>query len=89
MFRTQRRIAFSYLAVFLSVVLVVPVLTLTLDWWSSGRLIQAMSPNFAMAAIGLYVIFLAIGLGASTLASAVEDRMLGATPSGSDDDLDL
>lgn len=84
-FRTQRRIAFSYLVLFLTIVLVVPLLTVTVDWWSSGRLIGAMSPNFAMAAIGLYVIFALIGLGASTLANAVEDRMLGAGGAGEND----
>lgn len=76
-FRTQRRIAFGYLAVFASVVLGMPILTVALDWWSTGRLIGAMSPNFAMAAAGLYLLFLIIGVGAASLASAVEDRMLG------------
>lgn len=76
-FRTQRRIAFAYFAVFLVVTLAVPALTLVLDWWYTGRIIGAMSPNFVMAAGGLYVFFFFIALGAATLASTVEDRMLG------------
>jgi hypothetical protein len=84
-FRTQRRVAFSYLAVFAVMVLGVPLLTATLEWWSTGRLIGAISPNFAMAAAGLYLVFLVIGVGAASLASEVEDRMLG---SGEADDLD-
>ena len=83
-FRTQRRIAFGYLAVFAAVVLAVPLLTVTLQWWSTGRLIGAISPNFAMAAAGLYLVFLAIGIGAASLASAVEDGMLGSDADGLD-----
>lgn len=84
-FRTQRRIAFSYLALFVAAVLCMPVLTMTLDWWSTGRLFGAMSPNFAMAAAGLYLLFLIIGVGAASLASAVEDRMLGWSGSHGED----
>jgi hypothetical protein len=83
-FRTQRRIAVGYFLLFLIVTLGVPALTLVLGWWSSGGLIGGMSPNFAMAAFGLYLIFLAIGLAAATLASAVEDRMLGGPPAFED-----
>ena len=79
-FRTQRRIAVGYFLVFLVVTLGTPALTLVLDWWSSEGLIGGMSPNFAMAAFGLYGIFLVLGLAAATLSSAVEDRMLGGPP---------
>jgi len=41
-----------------------------LDWWSSGRLIGGMSPNFAMAAFGLYGFFLILGIAAASLATA-------------------
>jgi len=75
-FRTQRRVAVGYFAVFLAVTLAVPTLTLVLGWWSTGR-IAGMSPNFVMAAGGLYVVFFLVALAASSLADAVEDRMLG------------
>lgn len=76
-FRTQRRIAIGYFAVFLAITLAVPTLTLVLDWWSQGRVIGGMSPNFLMAAGGLYVCFFGLAVAAATLATAVEDRMLG------------
>lgn len=76
-FRTQRRIAVGYFLVFLCVTVAVPTFTLVLDWWSSGRLLGGFSPNFFMAAIGLYVFFFVLALAAATLATAVEDRMLG------------
>jgi hypothetical protein len=76
-FRTLRRVNLGYLAVFLVTVTGVPALSLTLGWWSDGRLIGGMSPGFAMAAFGLYVFFFLIGLAAATLSTAVEARMLG------------
>ena len=80
-FRTLRRVAVGYFALFLVVVIAVPALTLGLDWWSSGRILGGMSPSFVMAAFGLYVFFFVVGLAAATLSSAVEARMLGG-PAG-------
>lgn len=83
-FRTVRRVAVGYFAVFLVAITGVPALTLALGWWSEGRLIGGMSPGFVMAGFGLYVFFFAIGLAAATLATAVEARMLGGP--GEDED---
>ncbi|SFB43077.1 hypothetical protein SAMN05216266_11156 [Amycolatopsis marina] len=77
-FRTVRRVAVGHFVVFLGVVVAVPILTLTVDWWSEGRLLGGMTPSFVMAAVGLYVFFFLIAVGAATLSNAVEDRMLGA-----------
>jgi hypothetical protein len=76
-FRTLRRVAIGYCAVFLVAITGVPALSVTLGWWSDGRLIGGMSPGFVMAAFGLYVFFFLIGLAAATLSTAVEARMLG------------
>jgi hypothetical protein len=83
-FRTLRRVAVGYFVVFLLVTLAVPALTLVLDWWSAGRVVGGMSPNFLMAAIGLYVFFFGLAIAAATLASGVEDRMLGGPPDPDD-----
>jgi hypothetical protein len=80
--RTQRRIALGYGLVFALAILSVPVLSLTLPWWSGSRLIGGMSPSFVVVAGGLYAFFLALGVAAATLARSVEGRMLGT----SDDD---
>lgn len=80
--RTQRRIALGYGLVFVVGVFAVPALSLTLPWWSQSRLIGGMSPSFVTVAGGLYVLFLALGISAATLARSVEGRMLGT----SDDD---
>lgn len=82
-FRTQRRVAVGYFLVFLAVTFTVPILSLTWAWWTGARLLGGMSPSFMMAAVGLYVFFLVLGVLAATLADAVEDRMLG--PGASDD----
>lgn len=81
-FRTQRRVALGYFVVFLAVILAVPTLTLVLAWWSDGRIL-GMSPNFLMAAGGLYLVFFVVALAAASLADTVEERMLG----GGDDHL--
>lgn len=83
-FHTQRRVAVGYFLVFVVVTFTVPVLSLTWSWWTGARLLGGMSPSFLMAAVGLYVFFLALGVLAATLADAVEDRMLGP---GTPDDL--
>ena len=77
-----RRVAVGYFVVFLLAVVGVPALSLTLGWWSKGQLIGGMSPGFAMAAFGLYVFFFLVGLGAATLSTAVEARMLGGPREG-------
>jgi hypothetical protein len=76
-FRTLRRVAVGYFALFLLAIVAVPALSLALDWWSAGHLLGGMSPGFVMAAFGLYLFFFLIGLGAATLSNAVEARMLG------------
>lgn len=85
-FRTLRRVAITHFVLFLAAVMGVPALSLTLGWWSGGRLAGGMSPGFAMAAFGLYAFFLVIGLAAATLSSAVEARMLGGRHDVEDDD---
>ena len=76
-FRTQRRIAVGYFLVFVVVTFSVPLLAVVLGWWSEGRLLGALSPNFVTVAAGLYVFFFLLGLAAASLATAVEERMLG------------
>lgn len=77
--RTQRRIAVGYGVVFMVGILAVPILTLTLGWWSQARLLGGMSPSFVTVAGGLYVFFLVLGVSVATLAHSVESRMLGAS----------
>ena len=83
-FRAQRRIAVGYFAVFIAVTLAVPGLTFVLSWWSQARLLGGMSPNFAMAAFGIYAFFFIIALAASLLANNVEDGMLGGRDDADD-----
>lgn len=85
-FRTLRRVAVGYFVVFLLAVAAFPVLSLTLDWWSSSRLVGGMSPGFLVAGFGLYVFFAVLGVAAASLSSAVEHRMLGTSREPVDDD---
>ncbi|HLR94164.1 MAG TPA: hypothetical protein VK053_06545 [Jiangellaceae bacterium] len=86
--RTLRRVSIWHFALFLGTVLLVPLLTVALDWWSEGRLVGGMSPNFAMAAAGLYAFFFIISVAAARLSNAVESRMLGHTDEHLPDTMD-
>jgi hypothetical protein len=77
--RTQRRIAVGYGVVFALGIVASPLLSVTLPWWSGARLAGGMSPGFVVAAGGLYVFFLALGIAAASLARSVEVRMLGTS----------
>jgi len=81
-FRTQRRIAMGYVLLFVGGILVIPALTLTTAWWSTGRLGGWWTTGFFAAGIGMYLFFLLIGIGAASLSNGVENRMLGS-PNGS------
>lgn len=81
-FRTQRRVALVHGVLFLLAVLAAPTLMVTLEWWSGARLVGGMSPAFLVAAGGLYVFYVLLGLAAVSLAENVEEAMLG----GPDDD---
>jgi hypothetical protein len=87
-FRTQRRVALTYFAVFLVVVAAFPVLSTSLSWWLDSRLIGDLSPGFLTVAVGLYAVFAAIGIAAATLSSSVESQMLGAQGDHDADDPD-
>lgn len=76
-FRTQRRVSVGYALVFALMLLGVSVLTVALDWWTTGRIVGGISPGFLTAALGLYVVFVAVAAAATTLAAAIENRMLG------------
>jgi drug/metabolite transporter (DMT)-like permease len=80
-FRTQRRIAIGHFVVFLCGVLLIPGLTLFVNWWSGGRLAGWWTTSFFVTGAGMYLFFYALGLAASSLATGVERRMLGSPQS--------
>lgn len=77
--RIQRRIALSYMAVFLMATLCVGLAIHMLPWATNTAVFAGFSPGFVLAAFGLYAFFLVVGWAAASLANAVEHRMMGAT----------
>ena len=77
-FRIQRRIALAHFFVFISVTLGVGLALVGLQWAAESRVFGGFSPGFIMAAVGLYLFFVVVGVAAASLANAVEDRMMGA-----------
>lgn len=77
-FRSQRRIALGYFAIFV-VVLVATVAATTIGSWTTGTRIGAsFTPAFLLVSVGLFGFFVVVGLAAALLADAVDARMLGA-----------
>jgi len=56
-FRLQRRLSFTYGAVFFIVTLAIPAGSVWLDWWHSTTIWGGFTPNYAFVAI-LYFVFL-------------------------------
>ncbi len=77
-FRLQRRVAVGYFALFLLVTAGAGLAITTLSWASDAELFGGFTPAFALVGFGLYLIFVIIGAASASLASGVEDRMLGA-----------
>ncbi len=77
-FRSQRRIAFGYFAVFLLVTLGAGIALIGLRWTSYASIFGGFTPGFAIAGFGLYVFFVGMAAAVSSLANGVEDRMMGA-----------
>ncbi len=78
-FRSQRRIAVGYFALFLIGILGLALGTVRSTWATTGRVLGGFSPSFMMTAIGLYGFFVVIAMAAAGLANAVDRRMLGAS----------
>lgn len=76
-FRTERRVAVAYMALFLGTTLLIPVLNALVDWWTDGRLLGGISPAFAVSTVGMYVLIITIGVLGTRVADQVERRMLG------------
>lgn len=82
-FRTQRRIAVGYFVAFVGGMVLIPLATLATTAWG-GRL-SGRATGFVIAGAGLYVFFFVLALGASSLATSVEQRMLGSPDRDGDD----
>ncbi len=77
-FRSQRRIAIGYFAVFCIVIIGSVGATTIGPWATKTRVGEAFNPAFLLAGLVLFVVFTLIAIAAASLADAVDDRMLGA-----------
>lgn len=76
-FRTQRRVAVAYGLLFLVITVTIPLLNRLVGWWTTGRMLGAISPAFAVSTVGLYIVIIGIGVLWARVADQVERRMLG------------
>lgn len=78
-FRSQRRIAVTYFAVFMIGIVGLGLGTVLSGWANGNRVFGGFSPSFLFAAIGLYAFFVVLAVAAATLANGVDNQMLGAS----------
>lgn len=75
--RSLRRVALQYLAVVISILLAVPLLSLLSPWWWLKRFWGGMTLNFFTVAIGLHVAMIVMAVLYTRIANRSEDEMLG------------
>ncbi|WP_158509502.1 hypothetical protein [Limnochorda pilosa] len=76
-FRAMRRLLLRYVALFAGVVLGIPVLSILAPWWYRMPVLGGMTANFAAVAVGIHVVYVAMGLLFERSADRLERAMLG------------
>lgn len=76
-FRKQRRLTFSYAAVFFFLVFLIPYLSLKAEWWYGRPLWGGLTPNFLVVALLFHVVYWLMGLLYTIQANRLEDELLG------------
>lgn len=75
--RSLRRVALEYGALFLALLLAVPLLSWLAPPWFTRPLWGGLTLNFLAVALLLYIVFVVIALAYTRFAEHVEDGMLG------------
>ena len=75
--RSIRRVAAEYGAIFLAILLAVPILSVIAPWWSSRPVWEGLTLSFLTRAVGLHILFIALAVAGARAADRIEDEMLG------------
>lgn len=76
-YRAQRRLSFTYGAIFLGVTLTIPVLTITADAWNNQPVWGGFTLNYLVVAVLYHVFYVLLGLAYTIQANRLEDGILG------------
>lgn len=76
-FRAQRRLSFTYGAIFFASVLIIPFLSGTAEWWYGKEIWGGFTLNYLVVAV-LYLVFcVLLAFSYAYRANALEDELLG------------
>ena len=79
-FRAQRRTAVLGFLVFAAATFGAVGLTIAGGWWTDLAVADGLSPAFLVAALGAYLLFVAVGILVARRANRIERSMLGVVP---------
>lgn len=76
-FQAQRRLSFTYGAIFFIVTLSIPLLSVTSDSWNNTKIWGGFTLNYLVVALLYHVFYWALGLAYTLQANRLEDELLG------------
>lgn len=76
-FRAQRKLSFTYGAVFFAVTLGIPFLSATSESWYGTEIFGGMTLNYLTLAFLYHIFYWCIGLAYTLQANKLEDSLLG------------
>lgn len=77
-FRAQRKLAFTYGAIFFASVLLIPFLSGTSEWWYGKEIFGGFTLNYLVVAIFFHVFYVLLGYFYAKQANDLEDKILGS-----------
>lgn len=75
-FKAQRKLSFTYGAVFFAIVLLIPLLSSTSEWWYGKEIWGGFTLNYLVVALFFHVIYFFLGLSYARKANRLEDELI-------------
>lgn len=76
-FRAQRKLSFTYGAIFFASVLLIPFLSGTAEWWYGKEIWGGFTLNYLVVAVLFHIFYFLLGYFYAKQANALEDKLLG------------
>lgn len=75
-FRAQRKLSFTYGAVFFVIVLLIPLLSSTSEWWYGKEIWGGFTWNYLVVALLFHVVYFALGYSYAIKANKLEEELI-------------
>ena len=76
-FREQRKLSFTYGVIFFTTVLLIPLLSITSEWWYGQEIWGGFTLNYLIIALLYHIFYVSMGYFYAKQANALEDKLLG------------